>query len=100
MVREEFVINGWAFTTMDGFYDEVERVFTCGLTWRIGRNLNAFNDVLRGGFGRHEPGVPILVRWLGFAKSERNVGPDMMAAIEEILCAGDDSGHNCVLVKQ
>ena len=39
---------------MAGFYDEVEQVFTCGLDWKIGRNLDAFNDILRGGFGRHE----------------------------------------------
>ena len=52
--RQKFTIDGRRFSNMAGFYDEVERVFTSGLDWKIGRNLNAFNDILRGGFGRHE----------------------------------------------
>ena len=38
-MRKEFIIDGRRFSTMRGFYDEVERVFTCGLHWRIGQNL-------------------------------------------------------------
>ena len=52
--RRKFTIDGRRFSSMAGFYDEVERVFTFGLDRKIGRNLNAFNDILRGGFGRHE----------------------------------------------
>ena len=55
-MREVFTIDGRRFSNMAGFYDEVEQVFTCGLDWKIGRNLDAFNDILRGGFGRHEYG--------------------------------------------
>ena len=47
--------------TIGGFYDEVERVFTFGLDQKIGRNLNAFNDILRSGFGRHAYGQPIHI---------------------------------------
>ena len=50
-MREVFTIDGRRFSNMAGFYDEVEQVFTCGLDWKIGRNLDAFNDILRGGFG-------------------------------------------------
>ena len=60
-IREVFTIDGRRFSNMAGFYDEVERVFTFGLDWKIGRNLNAFNDILRGGFGRHEYGQPIHI---------------------------------------
>ena len=59
--RQKFTIDGRRFSNMAGFYDEVERVFTSGLDWKIGRNLNAFNDILRGGFGRHEYGQPIHI---------------------------------------
>lgn len=55
-MRKEFVIDGNNFDTLNGFYDEVEAVFTSKLSWKIGRNLDAFNDILRGGFGRHEEG--------------------------------------------
>ena len=53
-IREVFTIDGRRFSNMAGFYDEVERVLTFGLDRKIGRNLNAFNDILRGGFWRHE----------------------------------------------
>jgi RNAse (barnase) inhibitor barstar len=98
--RQEFIIDGEHFTTMDGFYDEVERVFTLGLDWSIGRNLDAFNDVLRGGFGRHEYGDPIIIRWLHFTKSVNDLRPETMKVLEEIILDTDDSGHDCVLVKE
>ena len=53
-MREVFTIDGRRFSNMAGFYDEVERVFTFGLDWKIGQNLNAFNDILLGDFGQHE----------------------------------------------
>ncbi|MFD1015476.1 barstar family protein [Winogradskyella rapida] len=47
-------INGNKFSNMKGFYREIESKMTFGLNWKIGRNLNAFNDVLYGGFGVHD----------------------------------------------
>ena len=67
-MREVFTIDGHRFSNMAGFYDEVERVLTFGLDRKIGRNLNAFNDILRGGFGRHEYGQPIHIQWLAYEK--------------------------------
>lgn len=72
--RQKFTIDGRRFSNMAGFYDEVERVFTFGLDRKNGRNLNAFNDILRGGFGRHEYGQPIHIQWLAYEKSVRNLG--------------------------
>ena len=77
-MREMLTIDGRRFSNMAGFYDEVEQVFICGLDWKIGRNLNAFNDILRGGFGRHEYGQPIHIQWLAYEKSVRNLGKEKM----------------------
>jgi len=57
-----------------GFYDEVARVFTQNLTWKIGRNLNAFNDILRGGFGINEYGEPFILVWENIEKSKADFG--------------------------
>ena len=97
-MREVFTIDGRRFSNMAGFYDEVERVFTFGLDWKIGRNLNAFNDILRGGFGRHEYGQPIHIQWLAFEKSVRNLGKETMDTIVEIILDTDHSGHDCTPV--
>ena len=73
------------------------RVFTFGLDRKIGRNLNAFNDILRGGFGRHEYGQPIHIQWLAYEKSVRNLGKETMDTIVEIILDTDHSGHDCTL---
>ena len=62
-----------------------ERVFTFSLDWKTGRNLNAFNDILRGGFGRHEYGQPIHIQWLSYEKSVRDLGKEIMDTIVEII---------------
>ena len=95
--RRKFTIDGRRFSSMAGFYDEVERVFTFGLDRKIGRNLNAFNDILRGGFGRHEYGQPIHIQWLAYEKSVRNLGKENMDTIVEIILDTDHSGHDCTL---
>ena len=95
--RQEFTIDGRHFSDMDGFYDEVEQVFTSVLDRRIGRNLNAFNDILRGGFGRHEFGNPIHIKWLSYEKSVRDLGKETMDTIVEIILDTDHSGHDCTL---
>ena len=95
--RRKFTIDGRRFSSMAGFYDEVERVFTFGLDRKIGRNLNAFNDILRGGFGRHEYGQPIHIQWLAYEKSVRNLGKETMDTIVEIILDTDHSGHDCTL---
>lgn len=96
-MREEFTIDGRHFSTMTGFYDEVEQGFTCGLNWKIGRNLNAFNDILRGGFGRHEYGEPIHIKWVAYQKSVRDLGQETMDTITEIILDTNGSGHDCTL---
>lgn len=95
--RQAFTIDGRHFSTMAGFYDEAEQVFTCGLNWKIGRNLNAFNDILRGGFGRHEYGEPIHIKWIAYQKSVRNLGQETIDTITEIILDTNGSGHDCTL---
>ena len=75
-MRKEITIDGMRFDDLPGFFDEAERVFTKDLTFAIGRNLDAFNDILRGGFGVHEYGEPITVRWIHFGKSKEDFGYD------------------------
>ena len=96
-MREEFTIDGRHFSTMAGFYDKVEQVFTCGFNWKIGWNLNAFNDILRGGFGRHEYRQPIHIQWLSYQKSVRDLGQETTDTITEIILDTNGSGHDCTL---
>lgn len=73
-MTKEIIIDGDKFATLSEFYDEVENKLTKGLDWKIGRNLDAFNDVLTGGFGVHDYEEPIQIKWINSVKSKKDLG--------------------------
>ncbi len=75
-------LDGARFETLEGFYDEVSRVLIPGADW--GRNLDAFNDILRGGFGTPEGGF--VLRWLRAGLSRVRLGhPETVRQLERRL---------------
>jgi RNAse (barnase) inhibitor barstar len=64
-----YEIDGTRFSTLDGFYEEAESAMSLS-PW--GHNLNAFNDILRGGFGTPDEGFTI--RWKNHAVSKDRLG--------------------------
>ena len=58
-MKPEIVIDGSRTVSLEAFYDEFSCVALDGSFW--GRNLDAFNDALRGGFGTPEGGFAL--RW-------------------------------------
>ena len=61
---KEFTLDGKNMTSVENFYKEVERVLAPTMK-KMGRNLHAFRDVLRGGFGAFEEGETIQIRVAG-----------------------------------
>ena len=55
-----YEIDGKNFDSLDGFYDEFSRKVIPGAEW--GRNLDAFNNVLFGGFGTPVGGFTLVWR--------------------------------------
>jgi RNAse (barnase) inhibitor barstar len=79
MGKRIFEIDGNAFDDLEGFYDEIQR---CLLTAPWGRNLDAFNDVLRGGFGTPDEGF--VLRWLHSDRSRSALGyPETIRYLED-----------------
>ncbi|WP_282628388.1 barstar family protein [Empedobacter sedimenti] len=74
MNKKVIVINGNNFSDLTGFYNEIERVLTKDLDWKIGRNLDAFEDILLGGYGVFETGEPIQLIWENSTKSKADLG--------------------------
>ena len=54
-----------------------------------GRNLNAFNDLLRGGFGVFEVGEEVELVWRSSARSREILGADLYDAMMEMI-----TGHS------
>lgn len=79
--RPEFVLDGTAFDDLAGFFAAVTR--TLGVSaW--GRNPDAFNDILRGGFGTPDGGF--ILRWDNSAISAQRLGwPETIRFIERKL---------------
>ena len=73
-MKYNIIIDGNNFSDLEGFYDEMEKLLTKDLTWKPGRNLDAFNDLLRGGFGVHEYGEKLHITWIHFSKSRKDFG--------------------------
>ena len=68
--KKIYEINGNDFKTLEEFYDVVSHILIPGAQW--GRNLDAFNDILRGGFGTPEGGF--VIRWLNSTQSQKYLG--------------------------
>jgi len=67
--KPTFEIDGLEFSTLEGFFEHVgSRVGTS--PW--GHNLDAFNDILRGGFGTPEQGF--VLRWKNHDISRQRLG--------------------------
>ena len=77
----EYEIDGRWFWTVRGFLEHFGRRVIPGASW--GRNLDAFNDVLRGGFGTPEGGFTL--RWKNHAKSRKRLGAPQFNAIVDII---------------
>jgi RNAse (barnase) inhibitor barstar len=103
--RPVLTIDGSRFHDLEGFYTEVSTHLIPGADW--GRNLDAFNDILRGGFGTPEGGFTL--RWvnaqtsrvaLGYAetvcwleKKKLRCHPQNLSSVEEDLqCARRGEG--------
>ena len=74
-MKKVIVIDGQKFTDLEGFFclmDEILRADDC--TTAFGHNLDAFNDLLGGGFGVHDVGEPIVVKWINYGESRKALG--------------------------
>jgi RNAse (barnase) inhibitor barstar len=67
--KPSYEIDGCRFTTLEEFFDEISRVLIPGADW--GRNLDAFNDILRGGFGTPDGGF--VLRWVNAEISRKRL---------------------------
>ncbi len=66
----EFIIDGAKFSTLEGFYTEIRSELVPGVSWE--GNLDAFDDLLRGGFGTPESGFVLI--WKNSEMSRARLG--------------------------
>jgi RNAse (barnase) inhibitor barstar len=76
MSKAVITIDGECFFSLDEFFEHFQARALNGARW--GTNLDAFNDVLRGGFGTPEDGFTLVWRHhnlskdrLGYSETQR-----------------------------
>ncbi len=85
MNRQTILINGANISERQSFYDEIDRILTKDLDWQTGHNLNAFNDLLMGGFGVFEYEEPIKLIWTDFSNCKQRLGDKLTTILIEII---------------
>lgn len=68
--KKTYRLDGNEFKTLEDFYAVISRVLIPGAGW--GHNLDAFNDILRGGFGTPPGGF--ILRWRNAQTSRHHLG--------------------------
>jgi RNAse (barnase) inhibitor barstar len=82
--KPTFVIDGSRFSTLAGFYDEIDRSVLRGAFW--GRNLDALNDIMRGDVGPLPEEFRLV--WKDAALSKQRLsgtGPGSFADLFDII---------------
>ena len=85
MNKKVITINGVNFSDLETFFCEIDNLLTKDLDWKTGHNLNAFNDLLWGGFGVYEYEEKVIMRCINFAESKENLGEEIIQAILEMI---------------
>ena len=73
MVRR-IEIQGNLINDMVSFYEEINRVFMAGESWTIGQSLDAFDDLLYGGYGSLQGAPSIELVWHHMDHSRNALG--------------------------
>jgi len=84
------IIDGAKFEDKSEFYNHIQALFTNDLDWNIGPNLDAFHDILQGGFGKFAIHEPIKIIWINYKRSEEVLGT---AYIEKLLSIIKEQKH-------
>ena len=83
------VVDGTRFSDLDGFAREFSRLLN-GYTWR--GNLDALNDVLRGGYGTPDGGW--ILRWAASETSRAALGhAETARRLERLMPSVDPSNR-------
>jgi RNAse (barnase) inhibitor barstar len=79
--KVHYVIAGGAFSTIEDFADYFSKTVLRDHVWR--GNLNAFNDILRGGFGTPEEGFVLV--WRDHETSRERLGSELFDTLVDII---------------
>lgn len=92
------VIDGSRFSTIPGFYMELNGLLMSNESWDLGESLDAFNDLLYCGYGVLKGSERINVTWLHADLSRDNLGVPATSAWIQSKLADPQGRYNLELL--
>ncbi|WP_286590619.1 hypothetical protein [Sphingobacterium sp. N143] len=87
------IIEGRQIGDIPGFYAEINRVYMADEDWQVG-NLDGFNDLLYGGFGKLKDVKQQGIIWKDIAHSRKSLGVETtLAYYQDKLQSGSPFNH-------
>ncbi|MGF7216536.1 RNAse (barnase) inhibitor barstar [Spirosoma lacussanchae] len=71
---KQIEIEGNAINDIASFYEEINRVFVGVESWQIGQSLDAFDDLLYGGYGALQGAESVELVWYHMDHSRNALG--------------------------
>ncbi|MGO1242754.1 MAG: barstar family protein [Sphingobacterium sp.] len=76
-MHKTIIIDGEKIHDIPSFYTHINDIFMQDVDWKLGHSLDAFSDLLYGGFGLIESTEPIDLVWLNFEKNRTDLGREL-----------------------
>ena len=76
----QITIDGGSIHDISSFYAEINRVFMADEDWEIGNSLDAFHDLLFGGYGALKEADHAEIHWQNIESSRKSLGYEVTKA--------------------
>lgn len=94
---QEFIIQGEHIVDLNSFFEYMFSLLTNSDKVKCSYSFDAYNDLLRGGFGKHKFNECITLKWYNYQFSKKMLGLENILKILEITLDCDESNHNVKL---
>jgi RNAse (barnase) inhibitor barstar len=84
-MKKEFILNGTRINTIKRFYEEIENELLLDSNAIDNWSLDAFDDILQGGYGLYDLQEEIIIKWVNFRSSEKKMNPEILESIVKIF---------------
>jgi len=75
-MKKEIIIDGTRIFDKSSLYAEINRHFMKNESWQLGESLDAFDDLLYGGFGEIKENEEVRLIWGNFEENKKLFGFD------------------------
>ncbi len=99
-MKKEIIINGSRIHDKTSFYEEINRKFMQNESWQLAESLDAFDDLLYGGFGAIREKEEITLIWENFEANREALGTEFTISYYQEKLEHPDDFDSSVIQKR